>query len=81
MFEKIENSSDQATGKRYTVIHDATLDSIAAGFDADLSRVFARKMLADMEKAGFGPKPEDRAAVEEGFYRAYLLIDELKPAA
>ena len=81
MFQKIEMSDDQAAGKHYALLSDIALDSIAAGFDDKLAHVFAEKMIEDMEKAGFGPTPENRAAVEEHFFQAYKLIEQMKQPA
>ena len=76
MLGKNEMSDDQTAGERYVLLTDAALDSIAAGFDDALARVFAQKMLADMEEAGFGPTPENKAAAEEYFFQAYKLVEK-----
>jgi hypothetical protein len=80
MSEKIAMSYDQANSKPHLVLGDDALNEIAAGFDDDLAHVFAKKMLQDMADNGFGPKPEDAAAVEEYFYQAYRRIDQITPA-
>lgn len=81
MLTSNEMSVAQATSTSHAVLEDANLELIAAGFDDNLAHVFAKKMLKDMAAAGFGPKPEDAAAVEEYFYQAYQRIDEIKPAS
>ncbi|WP_194713837.1 hypothetical protein [Noviherbaspirillum soli] len=81
MLEKNEMSHDETAGERYGLLTDAALDSIAAGFDDELAHLFAKKMLADMEKAGFGPTPEKKAAAEEYFFQAYKLVEEIKHPA
>ena len=78
MSEKIAMSFAQANSKPHFVLGDDALTGIAAGFDDDLAHVFAKKMLKDMADNGFGPKPEDVAAVEEYFYQAYRRIDQIQ---
>lgn len=80
MLKSNETSVIKATSTSCAVLDDATLELIAAGFDDDLAHVFAKKMLKDMAEGGFGPKPEDAAAVEEYFYQAYRRIDRITPA-
>jgi len=80
MSEKIGMSFAQANSKPHFVLGDDALTGIAAGFDDDLAHVFAKKMLQDMADDGFGPKPENAAAVEEFFYQAYRRINQITPA-
>ena len=80
MSEKTAMSCDQANNEPHFVLGDDALNAITGGFDDDLAHAFAKKMLKDMADNGFGPKPEDAAAVEEYFYQAYRRIDRITPA-
>jgi hypothetical protein len=77
MSEKIRMSHDQSNSKPHFLLDDDALSGITAGFDDDQAHLFAKKMLKHMADNGFGPKPEDAAAVEEYFYQACRYIDQI----